>query len=71
MVEQQPSRTVTQVETNVEQPRTLVLRSEPETKSTGKPRRQVRWTEDVVDNEHMNKKKSKSKCSTAVLISIF
>jgi hypothetical protein len=25
------------------------------------PRRQVRWTEDVVDNEHMNKKKSKSK----------
>jgi protein phosphatase 1 regulatory subunit 11 len=25
-------------------------------------RRQVRWTEDVVDNEHMNKKKSKICC---------
>lgn len=25
-----------------------------------KPRRTVKWTEDVVDNEHMNKKKSNS-----------
>lgn len=30
---------------------------------TVKPRKQggIRWTEDTIDNEHMNKKKSKSK----------
>ena len=26
-----------------------------------RPRNNVRWTEDTIDNEHMNKKKSKSK----------
>lgn len=25
-----------------------------------KPKRSVKWTEDVIDNEHMNKKKSNS-----------
>ena len=28
-----------------------------------KARNNVQWTEDTIDNEHMNKRKSKSKCS--------
>ncbi|KAA8907879.1 hypothetical protein TRICI_004886 [Trichomonascus ciferrii] len=35
---------------------------EPEEENGESSRRQVRWTEDVVDNEHMNKKKSKICC---------
>ena len=30
-------------------------------KKVKKPRRRVNWTEDVIDNEHMNRKKSNSK----------
>lgn len=35
---------------------------QPEEDNGESSRRQVRWTEDVVDNEHMNKKKSKICC---------
>ena len=31
-----------------------------------KKRHKIQWSEDVVDNEHMNKKKSKSKWSVCV-----
>lgn len=43
--------------------RSNVLHLRPDTqKPKSKSRSQVRWTEDVVDNENMNKKKSKICC---------
>jgi len=30
-----------------------------------KPKQNVQWTEDTIDNEFMNKKKSKSKCANS------
>lgn len=38
---------------------------EPDTQN----RRSVRWTEEVVDNEHMNKKKSKGECKLLTMCS--
>ena len=51
------SRTETETET------TLQLHLQP-------PRPAVRWAEDVIDNEDMNKKKSKSTPYTVSLLSI-
>ncbi|ANB15710.1 hypothetical protein AWJ20_3349 [Sugiyamaella lignohabitans] len=42
-------------------PVTLTLRGEGVSS-----RRQVSWTDDVIDNEHMNKKKSKSKYHSVI-----
>ena len=33
-----------------------------------RPYKNVQWTEDTIDNEHMNKRKSKSKCQNTKLI---
>lgn len=58
MTENRPTSTTTVEE---EQPQTgaiLHLRQDKKKKSKSK----VRWTEDVVDNEHMGKKKSKICC---------
>lgn len=58
----QGSRTETQH--NTPQPPVLRLRSSDTTddKKDEKSKARVKWTEDVVDNEHMNKKKSKICC---------
>lgn len=58
------SHGASQTQTETQQSNILHLRADTEkTKKTKKKTRaQVRWTEDVVDNENMNKKKSKICC---------
>ena len=36
-----------------------------------KAEKQVRWTEDTIDNEHMNKRKSKSKSNLTFLLVVY
>eukprot|EP00438_Fugacium_kawagutii_P024464 Skav208078 [mRNA] locus=scaffold1800:97442:103107:- [translate_table: standard] len=50
------SSTTTQVQTQQASPSTLHLVLQP------RPQHNVTWAEDTVDNEHMNKKKSKKCC---------
>ena len=56
------SNSSTQVQYNETGIKTLIL--QPETEITNiqlKMPKKVHWTEDTIDNEHMKKKKSKSK----------
>ncbi|KAK6462801.1 phosphatase inhibitor-domain-containing protein [Scheffersomyces coipomensis] len=56
------SQTQTVTRTETAQPILRLRNKDGETKKRGKTRPQVSWNEDVVDNEHMNKKKSKICC---------
>lgn len=60
------SRTQTQTQPQTEnqsaQPQPVLHLRPSDSKSKKKSRNSVRWTDDVVDNEHMNKKKTKICC---------